>query len=1069
MPGIPMGENNIAKLLGLFDDPSNDETGLTGAATEDPIHPTRSYLMFSPSDVLSILQALYPNDASNLHSETFSENPLLSTASSVTGSSTLTSGSDELRTGTASSTAASISGTSITSNGSSNRIFMSGFPDPHQTDHLDGDPAVLFASCDREGSSRLDKCSVSALITALSRIVVPRAPSVVGGDPREERHGVIYVERNVNALSSRINRLDRDLAEVNTTTETMCNSAVIDQLISKDDLSILINGLVYLSQKYPASHWRFEGVSPNDILERSIQEQLVYSESQYDFNAAHFWWQSMEVLTSLAPISRDSLFRNITSLCQARTEFSRQGIIYYESWLSALQERQETQDNTLRSLANQSSKLRNKMWYLSSVRHSSIFADVLNVTQALRRMSKSAQPKSTGVTAWARQRLRFGLDRAHEQTLEVLAAPKDYGGHGKLSDDQAELTSRWLTRNSVENFCKGEERIHRFCFEVQKCANKLVGETLLDSPVMWSSNLYQHEKRQYGVGHGQPAIQPARERQYGGNNVSFGSVPASMQHMSYTFNPPFDISGAHSGRAPFDYGQSAESSFRTQRYGSLDGDLIRNNRPHNRDDLYAVSSQTWALPPSPVSLVQFSLPDPSDETSPAHKQQFLNHLKEAVISLLLSEFGSFLWNDGSETDRWINNSNFHQQNLGKPSRNQQHTNAVDLDTSKRGQGDPCVLHQPKALTEDIASEVVVQDSSTSSVHTNRTAIAKVPFSFDEAYKKLLIQFRLTSDPYKKLQNLYDIMKLIDKSHGPESLATCPADSRSQLVNVEIPSDPKSPGIRASAVPRTRLTRLEEVLANCEDRRLNSTRPVSASGHVLAFNDWELLNPHGRLAQPVLISALRKILEDSSYRPQFLFRDLQYIAAFVPSSILDNTPQGTAFWTVGLAAIHIKSDLTRQMNHRANQIVAHYYDKQPKRDSPGSAEPQRLSTIGSPTNITNTVYDPFLSGTTLADAAKLYTLSALEGDPIAARELALFHLTHPELVQRVMLPLSRPGEVFKTGNMTGERMGRMKDGQRGGLDPMTFAVAVHWMEVAANAGDRDARAFLEENGHLGRGW
>jgi len=128
-------------------------------------------------------------------------------------------------------------------------------------------------------------------------------------------------------------------------------------------------------------------------------------------------------------------------------------------------------------------------------------------------------------------------------------------------------------------------------------------------------------------------------------------------------------------------------------------------------------------------------------------------------------------------------------------------------------------------------------------------------------------------------------------------------------------------------------------------------------------------------------------------------------------------------------------------------------------------------------------DPSLESTTLADAAKLYTLAALEGDPTAARELALFHLTHPELVTRVTLPLSRPSEVFAphTG-FTGEnRFGRVGAvagwknglgtgaGAKGGLDPATFAVAFHWMEVAANAGDGDARGFLRENGDLGRGW
>ena len=36
---------------------------------------------------------------------------------------------------------------------------------------------------------------------------------------------------------------------------------------------------------------------------------------------------------------------------------------------------------------------------------------------------------------------------------------------------------------------------------------------------------------------------------------------------------------------------------------------------------------------------------------------------------------------------------------------------------------------------------------------------------------------------------------------------------------------------------------------------------------------------------------------------------------------------------------------------------------------------------------------------------------------------------------------------------------------GGLDPLTFAVVFHWMELAANGGDKDARDFIRGNGEL----
>jgi hypothetical protein len=53
----------------------------------------------------------------------------------------------------------------------------------------------------------------------------------------------------------------------------------------------------------------------------------------------------------------------------------------------------------------------------------------------------------------------------------------------------------WLSQFGIENFCKGEERIHRFCLEIEACINKLVGDNLMEGPVLWSSELYYRDKR----------------------------------------------------------------------------------------------------------------------------------------------------------------------------------------------------------------------------------------------------------------------------------------------------------------------------------------------------------------------------------------------------------------------------------------------------------------------------------------------------------------------------------------------------------------------------------------------
>lgn len=1031
------------------------------------------YLMLSPNDVLTIISALYPEDYAPITSKTFPEDVFISTASSVTGSSTLTSGSEEPRTGTASSTAASISGTSMTSNGSSNRMLVAEIFDLPKADLLDGN-----MPCSKEGTSELtraEECPIPNLVLALARIANLREASTVEPNPSEGRLSVIYIQDGGDGLSSRPVQFEKELLEVNVSLRRFFESELASHSLREDELMILVESLVRISRQTPEGVYHKENVcTPEAGLENRFRELFVHFQSQYDFRSAHFWWKSLQVLLKLASETRSFLYQSITNMCQMRIDFCSRAIKHYKTWLLQLQRRQETQSATLQSLADQSSRLRDKMWYLAGVRHSSNFSDALNVTRALKSMSKSSPARQTGMAAWARQRLRstIGSDRIQQQTLEVLAAPKDQGGPAKLSDTQAELVSRWLTRRSVENFCKGEERIHRFCLEVQKCVDKLVGETMLESPVLWSSDLYQHEKRQYGVGHGQPSIQPVREHHYWGMDSSIGSVPPSVHPSPYPNHPSFSISqntrfdGTSSIRDP-GIGLPGDYS-----YGAFAGqNRSRSNSHYTGDEPSGSSYRPWTLPPSPISPKHIPAIPSLGQPASTQKAEFLKHQKEVVTSLLLSELGSDLWGDGSETDRWIGDNETLQDFTEKMPVNKQASSEIPTasvpeveagcDVPQSTSSDPKGLPQDARLDHCPPSESADPPGATDSSD---------PFSFKDAYRKLLTKFRLSSNPYKKLETLHELTSLITVSQEPEPQEAFTAEVAFEPSDFSVLLNPKSPGIRPLGIPRTRLTRLEEVMANCDERRLNSMRPVSAAAYPPAFTDWGYSASHG---QPNITPTLRKILKDSSYRPHALFRDLQYIAAFVPSSTLDNTPQGTAFWTVGLAAINLKSDLTKEMTRRANQIVAYHYDNQPKRDNPDCVEPRRKSLVGSDELIVSPADDPTLKGTSLADAAKLYTLAALEGDPTAARELALFHLTHPELVQRVTLPLSRPKEVFKSASAStgSDRVGRggKESSSRGGLDPMTFAVAFHWMEVAANAGDRDAKAFLMENGDLGGGW
>jgi hypothetical protein len=94
---------------------------------------------------------------------------------------------------------------------------------------------------------------------------------------------------------------------------------------------------------------------------------------------------------------------------------------------------------------------------------------------------------------------------------------------------------------------------------------------------------------------------------------------------------------------------------------------------------------------------------------------------------------------------------------------------------------------------------------------------------------------------------------------------------------------------------------------------------------------------------------------------------------------------------------------------------------------------------------------------------MWTITAKEGDPAAERELAIFYLTHPELVERTTLPLSRPKETFKAQVMEMHAGGGEGDRERS--DPATMCAAYHWMELSSQGGDELAKKYLRQREEL----
>lgn len=60
----------------------------------------------------------------------------------------------------------------------------------------------------------------------------------------------------------------------------------------------------------------------------------------------------------------------------------------------------------------------------------------------------------------------------------LMFAPRELAGKFKLNDKESAATTKWLEGQQVQNFCNGEERIHRFCCEIDDLLKRIMGDAL---------------------------------------------------------------------------------------------------------------------------------------------------------------------------------------------------------------------------------------------------------------------------------------------------------------------------------------------------------------------------------------------------------------------------------------------------------------------------------------------------------------------------------------------------------------------------------------------------------------
>ncbi len=851
----------------------------------------------------------------------------------------------------------------------------------------------------------------------------------------------------------------------------------------------------------------------NSVLVTMLETAMMQCQARSDFVNAHMYYKTLQ---SLKRLSSPTLIKN--GYAALLNYFSRgprdllskaaNAIEEFEAWFVWLKQSQERSDAMIEEMMLGFKNLRDKMWYITDVRASKPYEEARNVAIALKLMGQQSKalldgkpPSTSRSRNYSKSSSNDFLLKNEAQLVEIMSASQEFGGPNKLSDEQSDLTLRWLTQYSVENFCKGEERIHRFCLEVDKCVTKIIGEGVLDGPVLWASDLYKRDQQVLESGRqkgdlfltGVGTLSIAGDEEYethgrpGSRNLDFPQRPSynSLRSVANRNGSTNSFEQSPWGRSPIDshdfFGGSSPvltvdsvatfwSPFQTQAQSPTSATSIR--------------PRTASSSRGTVILKQSA-------TVNEDKRRFMLDLKQTLTGLLLSDLGNMVFAAGSETDNWFGgdllDDCFQRREEEERARKKQlakkksmrnlrkqtlpEARNVPLEAlgrTERSQAAPPVPTFQHATSSD-AHHSAGEYSSTSSDATSRSAgmstakkVGLLEFPYNIAFRRLLNKFQTHPNPFSKLHALYELELLIIASLSSRSGRAY--NNRRETL----PPVPQSPTLGAvpefsSREPATHTSRaqnLEEAIANCEERRSHSmsvnVERASNASPLPARNGTR--SPVGLPSTDMIVEVIQSLFRDANIRPRTLFRDLQYIASFVPAQMLDKTARGKAFWDVGLAALGLKQDVCRMMVELVDEVIS---TQNAKRDAVVK-QSSNATTEKSGITLATPIDEP-VSRYTMEDAARMLLITAKEGDPTAERELAIFYLTSPELVHRTVLPLTKPSEVFKTELLNRERKAS-QDPVRS--DPMTMCVAQHWMEQSMRGGDDLAGQYLRQRSEMG---
>jgi hypothetical protein len=749
------------------------------------------------------------------------------------------------------------------------------------------------------------------------------------------------------------------------------------------------------------------------------------SRSRAEMVEAQFWDSAIDFLDENYPI-RSSDTRILRPLVNHLSKLSNMDALSpLESELVILEDGYKRAKEDLVRIQQHFEHLKIKLWYTMSVTNSSIYEDTRNISKALNYMvlppqqvpgdayslsSGSGRPGTSASTASSL------FEQPRLDTMRILRASQEHGGPKKLADEQIDLTKKWLERNSVDNFCKGEERIHRFCMEIRLATKKLVAESIAESPDLWSSALWAAERNRFNTGMAHFPGPVASTRPSSVISETFSApqwARPSLGGSTSSRSLEAETVGSFGRRAMMtgygstrinrnlledDLASSFTSPVRTGTNISATESLSSVLTPHSQARSQGSASQPSQTPsiwsqsssahPSQTrsqTSMSFSRPPSvyndaaSAKANDVEKARFIETMREGLLVLLLSDLSNPVWSLGSETDFWLNSYKSSPQIAQRLLRRRQMSEL--LPAQSRGSDRP--RNQRRTWSAD--------DCQGSGRRKNAKPVTPSEDRFDErclaelgdVLRKISRQVR----PGAKLQGIYEFRQVALTYLERQSVQAAPSLLKPRRQSL-------GPGVSGS----------KQAVGATSTRKTERT-------------DKEIRD----YLRDVLL-----VLE-----PKTLFRDLQYIASFSTSEALNNSESGRAFVQVGLAALASKDEVCRTMVELADKIVARDAIKR-KASSEDADNP-------------------------LGRAREYWIIAAKEGNAVAQRELASLYLAHPEVSvpPTVTAPLTKSTQVFKDSMMW--RSSESVSGRA----RQALCLALHWMQQAAAGGDSIAKQKLEE--------